>query len=323
MKVYSEATTLSDSYIYSGFNNDLAMTKRIAEAIKTGLMLDSSYIQEQIMQMRRTRLSPLVDNVLNAFENGTLLLIYSKSVNVPKAIPFVVLKMGGKNKVAVFVNHYGSISDTGVVSGGKSFTAPMKDLYVLMEGAFIAWSYYEYPTKFQRSMGLMKLTNLIYTSMIIRILNREYSLSLDQDLYNKVAFCVSRFYLERIWGSDNPNIIFNYALQNCTNMTNRSVMTLVNDEYSQAKIEDINQLIAFIKTLSPKFDKLNTRYFLECYINLYREQAVFSMDTFPYFIFAIAATYCGSFIVKQEVINDIIKNTKSANIFYSELAKLV
>ena len=322
MEIYREST-LSDSYVYSGLNNDLTLTKRISEAVKSGQVLDSSYIQEQILQMKRTRLSPLVDDVLRAFEDGTILLIYSKSVNVTKAIPFVVLKIGGKNKVAVFVNHYGSIVDSGVVSGGKTFNGQMKDLYVLMEGAFIAWSYYEYPVKFQRSMGLMKLTNLIYTSMIVLILNKEFSLSLDQDLYNKVSFCVSRFYLERLWGSDNRDIIFNYALQTCTNITNKSVMVIVNDEYTNAKIEDINQLITFIKTFSPKFDKLSTRYFLECYINTYKEQALFGMDTFPYFIFAVAATYCGSFLIRQEVINNIIKNTKTANIFYNELSKLV
>lgn len=322
MKIYNEST-LSDSYIYNGINTDLTMTKRIAEAIKTGETLDGSYIQEQILQMRRTRLSPLVDDVIRAFENGTILLVYSRTIKIPKAIPFVVLKMGGKNKVAVFVNNYGTISDSGVVDGGKSLTVPMKDLYVLMEGALIAWAYYEYPVKFQRSMGLMKLTNIIYTTMIVNILNREVSLSLEQDLFNKVSFCVSRFYLERVWGCDNHDIVFNYAVQTCSTTLIRSSLTIVDDEYTNAKIENIDQLITFIKTLSPKLDSMNTRYFTECYINSYLDPALFGMDTFPYFMFAVAATYCGSFIVRQNVISTIIKNTKSANTFYSELSRLI
>lgn len=321
MNVFNEST-LSDSYIYGLFNNDLTMTKRIAEAVKNGLVIDSSYIQEQILQIKRTRLSPLVDNVLKAYEDGNILLIYSKIIKIPRFIPFVVLKMGNTNKVVIFVNNHGIITDSGVVDGGKSLTVPMKDLYVLMEGAYLALSYYSYPVKFQRSIGLMKLTNNIYTTMILNILNKEYGLSMNQELFNTVSFCISRFYLERVWGLDNRDLIFNYALQTCTNFVNKSALTITNDEYTQANIDSIDKLIIFIKNVSPRLNALNTRYFTECYINLYKDIALLSMDTLPYFIFTLSATYCGSFMVNQPKLSDIIKNTKGSNIFYNELSKL-
>jgi hypothetical protein len=230
--------------------------------------------------------------------------------------------MGGKNKVAVFVNGYGSIVDNGAIAGGKALNVPMKDLYVLMEGAYLAWTYYEYPVKFQRSIGLMKLTNNIYTTMVINILNKEYGLSMNPDLFNTVSFCVSRFYLERIWELESRDLIFNYALQILPNTANRATLSITNDEYTQANIDSIDKLITFIKNISPRLDTLNTRYFTECYINLYKDVALLSMDTLPYFIFTLVATYCGSFMVNQPKISDIIKNTKGSNIFYNELSKL-
>ena len=316
MNVICEST-LSDSYIYGLFNNDLTMTKRISEAVKNGLVIDSSYIQEQILQIKRTRLSPLVDNVLNAYENGNILLVYSKLIKITQAIPFVVMKMGGKNKVVIFINNYGTISDTGNVAGGKMLNVPMKDLYVLMEGAYLSWIYYEYPAKFQRSIGLMKLTNNVYTSMVMRILNKEYALSMNQELFNKVSYVVSRFYLERVWGCENHDLVFTYAAQTCTQTVNKSNLLILDDEYTQAKIQSVDQLMVFIKSISPRLDTLNIRYFTEYYINMYRAPALLSMDTLPYFIFTLAATYCGSFIVNQPIINDIIKNTKNSNIFYN------
>jgi len=231
--------------------------------------------------------------------------------------------MGGKNKVVIFVNNYGTISDSGAVSGGKLLNIQMKDLYVLMEGAYLAWAYYEYPIKFQRSIGLMKLTNNIYTSMVIRILNKEYALSMNQDLFNNVSYCVSRFYLESVWGCENHDLVFTYASQTCTNTVNKSNLMILDDEYTHAKIQSIDQLMSFIKTISPRLESLNIRYFTEYYINMYRAPALLGMDTLPYFIFAVAATYCGSFIVNQPIINDIIKNTKNSNIFYNELSKIV
>lgn len=322
MNIFYEST-LSDSYIYGLFNNDLTMTKRISDAVKTGMIIDNSYIQEQILQIKRTRLSPLVDNVLNAYDDGNILLVYSKNIKITQAIPFVVLKMGGKNKVVIFINNYGSISDSGTVAGGKTLNVPMKDLYVLMEGAYLAWAYYEYPVKFQRSIGLMKLTNNIYTSMVIRILNKEYALSMNQELFNKVSFSISRFYLEQVWGCENHDLVFTYASQTCTSTVNKSNLLILDDEYTQAKIQSVDQLMVFIKSISPRLDTLNIRYFTEYYINMYRAPALLSMDTLPYFIFTMAATYCGSFIVNQPIINDIIKNTKNSNIFYNELSKIV
>lgn len=316
-------STLTDSYIYSMFNVDLTMTKRIAEAVKTGTILDSSYIQEQIIQIKRTRVSPLIDNVIKAYEDGNILLVYSDKVKTTQAVPFVVLKMGGKNKVAIFINNYGSITDNGAVNGGTYLNIPMKDLYVLMEGAYIAWSYYEYPTKFQRSIGLMKVTNQIYNSMFVQILNREYSLSMDQDLFNTVSFCISRFYLERLWCMDNHDVVYAYALQTCTATANRNTLAVVDSQYTDANIKTVDQLFEFLNKLSPRLETATIRYFVERYLNEYKYPALLSMDVMPYFLFTVAAAYCGSFIIKQEKIYNIIKTTKNANIFYSELSKLV
>ena len=199
----------------------------------------------------------------------------------------------------------------------------MKDLYVLMEGAYIAWSYYEYPIKFQRSIGLMKLTNNIYNTMFIQILNREYSLSMDQELFNTVSFCISRFYLERLWGMDNHDVIFAYAAQTCTATVNKNNLSIVDNAYTQANIKTVDQLFEFFKKLSPRLETSTIRYFVERYLNEYKQPALLSMDVLPYFLFTLCAAYCGSFIIKQEKIYNIIKNTKNANIFYNELAKLV
>ena len=166
---YVSESALSDSYIYSMFNTNKSVTLRISEAYKTGKRLDSSYIEEQILQIKRTRFSPLVEKVLLAFEHGDIILLYSDTVVVSQAIPFVVIKTGSNNKALIFVNKFGTISDNGEAYGGKILNIPMKDLYVLMEGAYLALKYYDNGTTINRSTGLMRLTSNIYTSMMLRI----------------------------------------------------------------------------------------------------------------------------------------------------------
>lgn len=319
---YISESTLNDSYIYSMFNVNKTVTARINDAYKHGDILDSSYIEEQILQLKRTRISPLIDGVLSAFENGDIILIYSNSVKIPQAVPFVVIKSNNKNKAIIFINNYGTIVDNGNVSGGKFLNIPMKDLYVLMEGAYLALNYYENMTTIKRSVGLMKLSSNIYTSMMMRILNKEFALSLDQDLYNNISYVISRFYLEKIWECENNDLIFNYACSNILNI-NKVSMKLTDDQYISAKINSISDLINFISKLSPRLEKLTMRYFTECYINTYRTPAILGMDVFPYFLFTLSASYMGSFLVNQPIINDIIKNIKNSNIFYNELTKIL
>ena len=316
-------STLSDSYIFNEFNKNKTMTTRIIEAYKDGQILDESYIEEQILQIKRTRISPLSDAVLTAYSQGKIDLVYSSTVRVPKAIPFIIMKLQGKNRAIIFINNHGSISDNGAVDGGHRLSTPMKDLYVLMEAAYLGLCYYDNPAKFKRSIGLMKFTNSIYTNMWIRILNKECALSMFSELFNQVAFCISKYYLERVWEVENSDLVFNYACAEAIN-ANKITMKLVEDQYNEANIKTIDDLFVFLQKLSPRIEsKVNTRYMLECYINMYRDTAILGMDTFPYFLFVIIASYCGSFIVNQPLINDIMKNTKGANILYSELSKLV
>lgn len=319
---YVSESALSDSYIYSMFNTNKSVTLRISEAYKTGKRLDSSYIEEQILQIKRTRFSPLVEKVLLAFEHGDIILLYSDTVIVSQAIPFVVIKTGSNNKALIFVNKFGTVSDNGEAYGGKILNIPMKDLYVLMEGAYLALKYYENGTTINRSTGLMRLTSNIYTSMMLRILNKEFALSMDQELYNSVSFIISRFYLEKVWECANKDLIFNYACQNIIS-PNKMNLRLVDDQYTSAGIDDISELITFISKFSPRMAKLTTRYFVECYINNFKIPATLSMDTFPYFLFVLICAYNGSFLVNQPIINDIIKNISSSNIFYNELSKIV
>lgn len=316
-------SSLSDSVMYQSFNGNAEMTKTIITAIKDSIVIDASYIEEQIMQIRRTKISPLAETVLSAFEDGSINLLYSKIVKVPKAFPFFVTKVQGKIKVFIFVNNYGTISKSDLATNGKYLNITMKDLYVLMEGAYCAYKYTLYPTKITKNLGLMKLSCNIYTSMILRILNKEYSLSMDQTSYAKVSFCISKFFLERVWMSQNHDINFSYSFSCINTAVNKAEMLVISEMYDAKNIMNIKDLIMFIKEISPRLQTLTIRYFTQCYINLYKAGAMFSLECLPYFIYTIEATLIGSFLVNQPIISDITKNIKGMNTFYSELVKSV
>ena len=89
MDYYMEAS-LSDSAMFKQLNASSTLMKKIAAAIKNGVLLDKSYFETQYLQISKTRISPLADIVLKAFDEGKIRLIYNKNDHVTIALPFVI-----------------------------------------------------------------------------------------------------------------------------------------------------------------------------------------------------------------------------------------
>jgi hypothetical protein len=93
--------------------------------------------------------------------------------------------------------------------------------------------------------------------------------------------------------------------------------------YDSGNIKDINGLISYIATLSPRMRELNTRYFIESFIKMYHGSSILSIDYLPYLFFVIINVILASFLISQGAISDIVKNTRGINKFYPELAKIL
>lgn len=320
--IYTEGT-MEDSYIFSMFNENKELTSKMLAYIKTAVSIDEEMLQEQLLQIKKSRISPLADEVLAAFARGEIELLYNRTVKVPLATPFIVRRdpsFSGNTfniKASIFIANYGAVSKK-----ANAFEIPMKNLYVLMESAFVALTIHKYPNKLQRSYGLMKILCSIYTSMFTRIMNREYSLSLDQDLYDRVNFVISRFFLEKVWGLTNMDIIFNNAMVNIQN-PNVSDLKIVSDNYDAAEIKDVGDMLLFIKDLSQRLTSLSVRYIIQRFMITYYGGAVMAIDYLPYMFYVVINTLLGGFLLSQTSLADIIKNNRQVRTFYPELVKIV
>lgn len=321
-ELFTEAA-LTDSVIYKSFNNNSEMTSTIINGIKESIKITPDYIQEQLMQIKRTRISPLSDEVLSAYNSGKITLLYSENKKIPQALPFFATKVQGKVTVFIFVNNYATIAKSEINSSDKYLNITMKDLYVLMEGAYTALKYNTFPVNITKNLGLMKLSANIYANMIIRILNKEYAISMDQGLYDKVVFSVAYFFLKYVWMSKNESLNLSYACSCIKNAVNRAEMVTIAEQMDDLEVDDINKLMVFLKEMSSRLKSLNFRYFLQCFINTYKPAAMFGLECLPYFLFSIQSSAIGSFIVNQPMISDITKNIKGMNTFYPELVKAI
>ncbi len=315
---------LSDTFVYKSFNKTAELSTILTAAVRDSVIITEKYIDEQLLTIKRIKLSPIQDNVISAFLEGNIVLVYSNVKKVPSIVPFFTTKQGSKIRTFVFMNNCSKLVKDKNDLNHQYLEIPPKNLYALMEGAYVSYQYSLYPNKIIRSVGIMKPCADTYTSMVMRILNKEYALSMDPEAYDKVAFCVSQFFIETVWGITNGEQIFSYARQNKTIKDNTAnYLGALHDEYDDANIYSIDQLINFIKTLTPRLSSLSARYFFQRWIETYKYSASFAMESLPYFMYVMTCTIIGSFLINSPLIAEMIKDVKGMRNYYIELEKVL
>lgn len=310
--------TMEDSLVYKTFNQANGVVDKIVKYLSSGVPLDKSYIEDQYAIIRRgAGISPLSQKVLEAFNNGDIEIVWNNTEKVGVAMPFIVRrKSNGKVVSTIFINAFATIKDDSIL------VIPAKQLYGLMEGAYIALKLQTDPVKVMKNAELMMTTASVYTEMMARILNKEYALTLDKVLYDKVCYCIKRFYLECVWEYPNTGLVSNYASSDLKYIQQFDLDAL-DATYSKMEIKTIANLLEFVKSLSPRMSDLNLRYYIERFIKTYHGASILSIDYLPYVFFVITNVVMSTFLVSQTALNDIIKNTKNINRFYSELARVM
>ena len=310
--------TMEDSLVYKTFNQANGVVDKIVKYLSSGVPLDKSYIEDQYAIIRRgAGISPLSQKVLEAFNNGDIEIVWNNTEKVGVAMPFIVRrKSDGKVVSTIFINAFATIKDDSIL------VIPAKQLYGLMEGAYIALKLQTDPVKVMKNAELMMTTASVYTEMMARILNKEYALTLDKALYDKVCYCIKRFYLECVWEYPNTGLVSNYASSDLKYIQQFDLDAL-DATYSKMEIKTIANLLEFVKSLSPRMSDLNLRYYIERFIKTYHGASILSIDYLPYVFFVITNVVMSTFLVSQTALNDIIKNTKNINRFYSELARVM
>ena len=116
--------SLNDSKTFQTLNKSSSITSKIAKLVATGVLLDRSYIEEQYIQIQKTRISPISEKILTAFDEKRIRLIWNKQLHLTIAIPFVVLMIEGKPTGCIFISDFSSMN-----KDATALTIDMKKLY--------------------------------------------------------------------------------------------------------------------------------------------------------------------------------------------------
>lgn len=323
MDIFYESNSLSDTVLYQSMNKNSSLISMISQCIKQSIPITKEHLFNQITQIERTRISPLSEYVLKYYYDGKIKIIQSEYGKVPHALPFIILKDNSGYVAYIFLNNFGSLVNNAKTGEDAYHNIQMKELYALMESAYINLQWIGYKQdRVSHTLGLMKICASIYTQMCMRIMNKEYTVSIDKTLSDQIAFCFSKFFIQNIYGCMSKEMANTYSWNSLLS-PNKYDLGVIATSFDTADIETIEDLITFISKLHPRVDSLTFRYFTQCWINTYKAPALFGLEYAPYFISVIDMATVGSFMINQPMISDIKTNEHCSNTsWYSELHKL-
>lgn len=319
-------SSMADSFIYVMFNTSGEVQTKIQKGLLTGKPVTEEFFEEQILQIERLHFSPIYQKVLYAFRNGAIRILDTPDIKMTKSLPFIVHrntkvlnpKTGGPDIIAtIFVSSFGKVDFV-----TKTSDIPAKSLYVLLEAAYIGRELQVNSKAMRRSTMLMKICNDVYTSMAMRILNRDYALSLDVATHDQVSYLISRFFLGNVWECENEDMIERYALMSTTSK-DPTVVEAANTAYKAKNVKSIVELFELMKEAFNRMGNASVRFYVERHINTYGGASIMAIDYLPYIFFIISNILIGGFLVNQSSLNDIVRETKDVRKYYGELTKLI
>lgn len=317
---YNESS-LGTSDIFKGINDANSgddMVKRSTNLIKNAKHLTNEDIEAAYISVRQISDS-LTRAAMKAFDEQRTVLIYNNvpSLSVTQALPFITFKVsGGKYITYVFMDKYISINRDGVMN----LQAPiLRDLLI---GALIGNGLKRNYDVLATNQYLQKILTEIYTKFVTRILNREFAIAADKQVFDTVQYWINRFFLTKILCANDTEENIERISRQHFRMIDEMMYADIKRQYEEASPEVFSKLLELVKTASPRMKSLHIGMFLNDWISYYYIPSMLAVDNIEYLIFMILTLLSGNNIISISA-SDIVKEAKNIKSFRGELLKLI
>lgn len=318
IKGYMESS-LATSEIFQGINGEDSTNaqKKAIELIKTAKHLTNEDIESAYISVRQISDS-LTRAAMKAFDEERIILIYNNvpSLSVTQALPFITFKTGNGYKTYVFMDKYIKIGRDGVMN----LQAPiLRDLLI---GATIANGLKNNYENLSTNQYLQKTMMEIYTKFVTRVINREYSIAADKQVFDIIQYWINKFFLIRIFGANDTQENIETLSSSHFKFIDELKYEEIKQAYELANPVKISDMLNLIKTASPRMKTLHLSTFLSIWMNYYYIESMLAVDNIEYLIFMTIALLNGNNNLISIAASDIVKETKNIKCLRGELLKL-
>ena len=318
--------SVRQTYLYETFNKDSEFDNIINTFMTKAIVATPSMLDSEYNTIKNYFKYALKISVMDAIDDGILVpMLYPKGITannkVPTNMPFILSSgNGGIIKAIAVIDNYAKLD-----AEGKRIVIEPNKLYTLLECAFIARGVQMNFNNIRHNTIMYTEGTSIYAHMFTRVLNRQYALNVDKEAYNKVIFLASKFFLLNLLGLKDGDLVFNYALKTAGNLSPIMAKRL-NDAIPEAAYANI---ATFIKAIASNayliingIEKLTVREYVNNFIKMYNNAALFSLEHISYFLFNVISCINHAYFNNQYAFEEAI-GTKSGDKLYAHIANRV
>lgn len=318
--------SIRSTYLYETFNKGGAFDDIMKTFVDKGIEATPEMLNSEYSTINNYFKFPLKISIMNAIKDGTLVpMLYPKGITanykVPTSVPFILTPFHGSIKAIAIIDNYAKFDN---MNGDRIIIDPNK-LYCLLESAYIARGIQMHFTSVRNNTHMYSEGSVIFAHMFTRVLNREYALNVDKDAYNKVVFLSAKYFMLNILQMKDSDMVFNYALKAAGNLSPIMAKRLSN-VFTEKEFVNIATFVQAIANngylIINGIHKLTVRSFVDQFIRMYSNAALFSLEHLSYFIFNIISCTNHAYLNNQYAFDTAV-GTKSTEKLYSYIANTV
>ena len=272
---------LSECFLYNSINAS-ARTRILAEMGNQSLLSSSTMPEDVINEhlaviTRRYKFSNVIRIVETIRENKIIPLVYEKT-QIPPFIPCWLVYNSEKEVVAV-------VNAAPYTKVQKNvFDIETKRFFGLMELGYVYLKTYGAQVRIMHNTPLLKSLAKIYTRMVMKVLDRNYSVNLDPIKSDQISYLIAKFFLNTVVGKEENETTRAIASSCCIKgIATQNQLLATEDSYT------INFTIDsfFERDMPSAFNILSDmtlRGIVESYCKMYGDFNFLSLEFFPAFL---------------------------------------
>lgn len=325
----------SDMFSILDKSNGKEYTSRINKILSGNkdIVILQGELEPKLQQIKKYYKSPIILKMIDAVNNGSLILFYSKTpkLDLPPCLPFFKYQKSGNPKVAVNLTPYLDYKED-TDSNEIEYNIDIKKLYSILMPAFYCLSLFE--PKCVLSNKAIELSAKIWAKMFNKVLIKLLGISSSREKVDTFTYFGMMFFM--IYYLETPkHIAEGIATKNIkgqkpvlaeeieTKLEDRNIdiyssfkifcNTLLNNEYTKIRVIGGKN--------SLKGGNIDYGFFSKNFITIFDFSSYLSLASYPYFIFSLFAASTMSYINSVYAYEDIVRGDNASD-FQNVLVEL-
>jgi len=309
--------SIANTFLFQITNKIIDYEKNLKNVLSPANILKNEDIDYFIDIIDRRFNFGMKNAVIGDFKKELLIPVFNKlNIHLPTYIPVIGRYEDGTPIVYVNLTHYGFFNKE------KKFEIDSKKLYALLQVGYILRNLIQLPTrKISLNLNLAKSGSFIFSSMMTKLLDKMFALSIDPPKHDMVRFLTSKFFIINMLekGEEGLETTNNVAFNNTQGYITKNIAQ--NIEFDDIKnYENIDTFLQSLNNIN-NIKNLNTRLFLHEWIKMFGEASLMSLEYFPFFLYTVFSSFVNANIANDYIIEPLCG--KDLNVLYNEITKIL